>query len=605
MKKMENKVKKTPSGKRVGFGILCAVTICAAVYVGMALFFRSHFCFGTTIDGISVGGCGVSKAEQLITEEIDGYTLKLVEREGGEEEVAGASIALQPVFSGEVEELVAQQNSFAWIVTVFKGQDLQLDRVVSYDETALEEAVQALDCMDEANWRTPVNATCSAYSATDGYTLVAADYGTTINTSALLAAVKDAVSTLADELDLDAAGCYVEPQVGDDNEKLLAVIDEMNRYVGMTITYDFDTTQEVLDGGIISQWLSVVDLELQVDEEAVRTYVKQLGKTYNTAYQPKNFETSYGQTVTISSGFYGWRIDTDGETAQILADLEAGESVVREPVYSQRANSHGETDYGDSYVEINLTAQHLFLYKDGKLIVESDFVSGNVAKGHSTPTGAFGITYTTTNATLRGQDYATPVNYWMPFNGDVGMHDATWRSKFGGNIYKTNGSHGCINLPLSVAKTIYENIDKGYAVLVYTLPGTESASTQKQDAETVMGLINGIGEVTLDSESAITNARNLYDALSDQAKTYVTNYDTLVAAEQTLAQLKGQTTDDQQTDASQTTDDQQTDASQTTDDQQADASQTTDDQQTDASQTTDNQQTDASQTTDGQTDGGQ
>ena len=603
MKKMENKVKKSPSGKRVGLGILCAVTICAAVYVGMALFFRSHFCFGTTIDGISVGGCGVSKVEQLITEEIDGYTLKLVEREGGEEEVAGASIAIQPVFSGEVEELVAQQNSFAWIVTAFKGQDLQLDRVVSYDETALEETVQALDCMNEAKWRTPVNAVCSAYSATDGYTLVAADYGTTINTSALLAAVKDAVSTLADELDLDAAGCYVEPQVGDDNEKLLAVIDEMNRYVGVTITYDFDTTQEVLDGGTISQWLSVVDLELQVDEEAVRSYVKQLGKTYNTAYQPKNFKTSYGQTVTISGGFYGWRIDTDGEMAQILTDLKTGESVVREPVYSQRANSHGETDYGDSYVEINLTAQHLFLYKDGKLIVESDFVSGDVAKGHSTPTGAFGITYTTTNATLRGQDYATPVNYWMPFNGDVGMHDATWRSKFGGNIYKTNGSHGCINLPLSVAKTIYENIDKGYAVLVYTLPGTESASAQKQDAETVMGLINGIGEVTLDSESAITNARNLYEALSDQAKTYVTNYDTLVAAEQTLAQLKGQTTDVQQTDASQTTDSQQTDTSQTTDDQQTDASQTTDGQ-TDASQTTDGQ-TDAGQTTDGQTDGGQ
>ena len=173
--------------------------------------------------------------------------------------------------------------------------------------------------------------------------------------------------------------------------------------------------------------------------------------------------------------------------------------------------------------------------------MESDFVSGNVSKGHDTPTGAYGLTYKTTDAVLRGQDYETPVKYWMPFAGDVGMHDATWRKTFGGSIYKTNGSHGCINLPLSVAEKIYNTIDKGYAVMVYTLPGTESAAAQKADAATVVAQIDAIGVVTLDSETAITSARNLYDALSEQAKAYVTNYDVLVAAEASLAALKGET----------------------------------------------------------------
>ena len=207
-------------------------------------------------------------------------------------------------------------------------------------------------------------------------------------------------------------------------------------------------------------------------------------------------------------------------------------------MYSQTANSHGENDYGDSYVEINLTAQHLFVYEEGKLVVESDFVSGNVAKGHGSPTGAFAVTYTTTDAVLRGEDYETPVKYWMPFAGDVGMHDATWRRSFGGNIYKTNGSHGCINLPLSVAKTIYETIDKGDPVLVYTLPGTESAAMVQQDAQNVIDLINSIGPVTLESEPVITTARNLYNALPDSGKVYVGNYDVLVAAEAALEQLK-------------------------------------------------------------------
>ena len=205
----------------------------------------------------------------------------------------------------------------------------------------------------------------------------------------------------------------------------------------------------------------------------------------------------------------------------------------REPVYLTTANSHGEHDYGDSYVEINLTNQHLFLYKDGKLVVESDFVSGNLSKGHDTPTGAFGLTYKTMNAVLRGPDYETPVTYWMPFNGDVGMHDATWRNKFGGSIYKTSGSHGCINLPASAAKKIYETIDKGYAVLVYRMPGDNPTVVQQPQADvpSVINAISIIGYVTLESETAIVNARNMYNSLSDADKAQVTNYDTLTAAE--------------------------------------------------------------------------
>lgn len=537
--KKNKKEKKKYAKKQIGFGILLGVTVLAGIYIGMAVFFQTHFCFGTTVDGIPVGGLNAARVEQLIKGEIDSYRLKLLKREGEPEEISGADISIRPVFDGEVAGLIEEQNAFAWIAAAFQGRELALARVVEFDGDALDKIIDSLECMDAANQRMPVNAGCSGYEKGAGYTLIPADYGTTVARGAFRKAVLEAISTLEDELDLDAAGCYVEPKIGDDNPKLLKVLEDLNRCVGMTVTYDFDEKKEVLDGETINEWLNVVDLELAVDEEAVSAYVKQLGKKYNTAYQSKTFETSYGETVTISGGFYGWRIDNGQETQQLIADLRAGESVEREPVYMQTANSHGETDYGDSYVEINLTAQHLFLYKDGELVVESDFVSGCVAKGHSTPTGAFGLTYKTTDAVLRGPGYATPVKYWMPFNGDVGMHDATWRRSFGGNIYKRNGSHGCINLPFDVAEKIYGNIDKGFAVLVYTLPGTESAAAVQQDAAEVVNLINSIGTVTLESETAIVSARNLYDALSATAKGYVTNYDTLVAAEAALAALKG------------------------------------------------------------------
>jgi hypothetical protein len=523
--------------KRVVLAIVISITALAAIYIGFSIFFQSHFCFGTTVDGISVGGCSAEKVEKLIQEEIEQYSLCLVERDG-EEIISGESISLEPVFQGEVQELLAQQKSYAWIVTLFNTASLELEKVVSYQENELQEVLKDLACLDRQE--APVDATWSEYSSKDGYTLVPADYGTTIDEAALQQAVEAAVENLDAELNLDETGCYVEPDVKDDDAELLALIDKMNQYADVTITYDFGEDSEILDGDTIHTWLSVQDGVLTVDEEAVLEYVKTLAKKYNTAYQPKTLETSYGKTVTISNGSYGWRIDNEGEVAQILADLEEGASVEREPVYLQTANSHGENDYGDSYVEINLTAQHLFLYKNGKLVIETDFVSGSVAGGHSTHTGAFGLTYKTTNAVLRGPGYETPVTYWMPFNGDEGMHDATWRSTFGGNIYKTNGSHGCINLPKSAAKTIYDVVEKGYPVLVYTLPGTESTAVQQADAATVVSQIDAIGPVTLESETAISTARNLYDALPDSARGYVTNYDVLVAAEATLAQLKNE-----------------------------------------------------------------
>ena len=488
---------------------------------------------------------------------------------------------MEPVFQGEIENLLENQNGFSWLIRMFQSQKFELAKIVSYDEQKLDDAIRDLPCMKDQ--RAPVDATYADYTKENGYVLVPADYGTKVDAEKVKKAVSDAVLVLDETVDLEQSNCYLNPAIEDDDKDLLSLIDTLNQYAGVTITYDFGDDKEVLDGTTISTWLSEgTDEKVSIDEEEVLAFVKTLAKKYNTAYSPKELKTSYGTTVTITGGFYGWRIDNSGEVEQILADLKAGKDVEREPVYLTTANSHGEHDYGDSYVEINLTNQHLFLYKDGKLVVDSDFVSGNLSKGHDTPTGAFGLTYKTMNAVLRGPDYETPVTYWMPFNGDVGMHDATWRNKFGCQ---------CINLPSSVAKKIYETIDKGYAVLVYRMPGdnpTVVQQTQTQaDVPSVINAISIIGPVTLESETAIVNARNMYNALSDTDKAQVSNYDTLTAAEAALSALKGQ----QQTDQSQQQNQgqQQTDQSQ----QQTDQSQ----QQTDQSQPQDQgqQQTDQSQ----------
>lgn len=525
--------------KKMGFAVVGTFTLLAVIYMGVSIYFQSHFCFGTTIDGIEVGGKTPEQVEKLIQREIENYSIRLNGREGANEIISGKAIKIEPVFEGEAAALLEKQQGFYWGKYLFTGQNLELKRVVSYDESSLEAELEKLSITDQSKQREPVNA--GWVYENESYVLVPADYGTVINKNTLQRMVGEAVLVLADELDLDESNCYVAPEIEDDNPKLLELLEKLNRSLCMIFTYDFEETTEIIAKETIADWLSADDdLEMQINEEAVSEYVKALGKKYNTAYHSKTLETSYGSTVTIQNGHYGWWIDSAGETAQLLLDIEAGEDVTREPIYSLRANSHGENDYGDSYVEINLTAQHLFVYKNGELVVESDFVSGCVAKNHATPTGAFAVTYKTTDAVLRGADYATPVKYWMPFNGDIGMHDLTSRKAFGGDIYLTNGSHGCINLPLSAAKTIYETIEQGWPVLVYQLPGTQSSSVMQSSANKVVTAIHSIGEVTLASEAAITTARTMYDALDSNARAYVTNYDVLVNAETLLAQLKAE-----------------------------------------------------------------
>ena len=105
--------------------------------------------------------------------------------------------------------------------------------------------------------------------------------------------------------------------------------------------------------------------------------------------------------------------------------------------------------------------------ENGEVTYQSNCVSGNLKKGRQTPEGIYFITYKQRNAILRGQDYASPVKFWMPFNKGIGLHDASWRHKFGGVIYKNNGSHGCINLPVDSAKVFFDNVETGTPVICY------------------------------------------------------------------------------------------------------------------------------------------
>ena len=254
------------------------------------------------------------------------------------------------------------------------------------------------------------------------------------------------------------------------NEKAAELNTLLSNYRNASITYTFGSVTEVLNGETTGAWLQISDDGITVDEAQVQFYVENLAGKYNTIYVPRSFQTTGGGVIEVSNNEYGYRIDQSGEVQQILTDLKSGEAVTREPVYEKAGLSrNGTDDLNGSYIEVSLSQQHLWLYKDGALVTETDVISGLPTPERATYTGAYPIAYKASPFTLSSEEYGyeTTVQYWMPFVYGQGLHDASWQSSFGGDAYKTRGSHGCVNLPPDEASIIYNTIEGGYPIILY------------------------------------------------------------------------------------------------------------------------------------------
>lgn len=267
---------------------------------------------------------------------------------------------------------------------------------------------------------------------------------------------------------------YQEAAVAAGDENLNNQLKELNQqlqqYRNTSVTYTFGATEELLSSEEIRSWLVVNDEGMAIDEEAAKAYISDLGTKYNTIYKKRYFKTSNGHEVEVSGNEYGFRIDAEAELRQLLEDLKSGTEVRREPVYGKQGLSrNGKDDLQGSYIEVSIDSQHLWLYKDGDLITETDIISGLPTKERATYRGAWPIAYKKSPYTLTSDiyGYARDVTYWMPFVYGQGLHDASWKSSFGGELYKTEGSHGCINLPSDQAKIIYDTISAGYPIIIY------------------------------------------------------------------------------------------------------------------------------------------
>ncbi len=456
--------------------VLVLLLCTAGAYFAIGVHYSTHFFRQTSINGVDVSECTAAEAQERIAREADAYRLVLTGRNlaGGEadqETIQGSSFDYHFVFDGEVEALLAEQSPYLWLPVYFAGERrLSVDTAAAYDEEKLDAAVASLKCMQTNQMVAPENAYLARLE--DGsYEIVPETMGTRLDPDRTEEAVRTAVDDARKSLNLETADCYAEAEVTARDPALIKERDLRNHYASMVINYYMSGDVVVtLNSSTFMEWFSF-DGEDTVDFDyaSVQAWVNELADTYDTIGTREPFETSHQLTVEVEAVTYGWQMDREAETEALYHLLLSGETEGRSPVWLESAYTRGQNDVGDTYVEVDYTNQHMWYYKEGKLLVETPVVTGNVSAGNGSPEGMYSIFMKERNATLEGEGYQTPVNYWMPFFGNVGIHDAdSWRSSYGGTIYQSGGSHGCINTPTAQAAAIYEEIEVGTPVICYS-----------------------------------------------------------------------------------------------------------------------------------------
>ena len=456
------------TGKKILIGlILLLVILTGAAYGFGVYYFTNHFLPGSLVNGLNCSYMTVEETEDLLAEQVGAYVLTVNTRNNGQESITAAQAGLVYVPDDSVKNLLLEQDRYKWFLAFNQKQKYEMTARTTYDKDKTKNAVVSLKCMQKQNTVQPADAYIQETDS--GYEIVPEVEGTALNRKKTLKVIRKAISTGITSVNLEESGCYEKPAVYRDDKTLVKECKQMNKLTDVIITYDFGDRTETVDRSVIKNWLVKNKKgNYTLDKNKVAEYVYNLGYKYDTFGCTRTFTTYDGREKTIQGGDYGWAIDQDEEVKGLIAAIKSGETQVREPVYAYKGWSRNTNDIGYTYVEIDLTNQRMVFYKDGYPLVDTPVVTGNPnIAGNETPTGCYAIDAMLSPYVLKGEGYAANVTYWMPFAGNVGIHDATWRTEFGGNLYMLEGSHGCVNTPYDQAAIIYQNIGIGAPVIVY------------------------------------------------------------------------------------------------------------------------------------------
>lgn len=232
---------------------------------------------------------------------------------------------------------------------------------------------------------------------------------------------------------------------------------------GVRVTVQLLEQTEVLQA---ADYVTVDDTGvLHAEREKLEALAARWAEQYRAEQSPYILDSFVKGPVPLDFLLCDYELDQSSAVEQLGQALCQMETVtVKAPFFCSRNGEPFAIE--GTYVEVDVANQHMAYYVDGEVLVDTDVVTG-YPWGHWTPPGLYAVQNIDVDRWLTGEDYRVFVEYWVGFSGAYGIHDASWRTIFGGKKYLSDGSHGCVNTPTEAMKIIHENITVGTPVVVH------------------------------------------------------------------------------------------------------------------------------------------
>ena len=462
--------KKKKSRKVLIIVLSVLIFLLAAGYFSMVYVASSRFNPGTMIDGHDMSFKTLEEKKEIEKEKYKGYeiTVKYID---GENIIKAEDIGVKIDVRTSLQSIMDSQSPYEWF-RFDKTYDETAKWELSYNEQLLETVLGNDPKLDPNNMVAPAQPVIE-YADGEFYA-VEGDPGNTIDLDLYNELIRNHIEAMDTEFDVEAEGCYAVSEVTTDSGVITHCLKKVNNMLRGEVSYLYGEVEvPVITKDDIADMIRIDEFyNVTLDKNMLTVKFENFANAHDTLYTERQFRTHDGHYVTIPPTYFGWEINREGEVDQLYKDICSETKVVRAPEFNSWEYYYSESEYGiddvgNTYAEVDLTNQMVYLFVDGSLILETPCVTGNVSAGMSTPEGLYEILTHSTNTELTGGEDPVMVDYWMRFVRGIGFHDATWRWEFGGDIYYYNGSHGCVNLPYSAAQTMFYNTYIGMPVIVY------------------------------------------------------------------------------------------------------------------------------------------
>lgn len=459
--------------KGIGIGSSVIVLSLIGMYLGLAQYYSKGFSYGTWINGVYCTGKSINDINAELLKKCNYEGLTIIAHDGKSYEVLSEDVDLAYDYTETLQLYMDRQNPYLWIDNLIRtDNEKRLLPLVSYDKKKLEQKICELPIF---HGKIQEDRDVEIKKGKDGYYLLN-ERIQVLNEDRAKAMILESFDTFEDILNLVTADCYEDLFLTEEMQRTLYIWEKIEDYQNCGIIYQFGEESYPIDAGVVCDWILldengefVLDEngELCTDKSKVEEFVEQLGDTYDTVGVSREFMATRGEMVSVEGGIYGNRIDRKAEKEYLLNAFLEKRCEIHEPAYLQKAFKQGKNDIGDTYIEVDMTRQMLYYYVDGALQIETPVVTGNMALRRGTPAGTNYVYNKQKNRVLRGENYASPVKFWIPVKGAIGIHDSSWRSEYGGEIYQTDGSHGCVNTPLEAVSQLYDMVEIGTPCVMF------------------------------------------------------------------------------------------------------------------------------------------